>query len=55
MKLKPDLQVSGSTAQAIVDRVVAGQAVAKVSKLHGGEIAAVYAIDFADPHTPRSC
>ena len=53
MKLKPDLQVSGSTAQAIVDRVVAGQAVAKVSKLHGGEIAAVYAIDFADPaHAP---
>jgi hygromycin-B 7''-O-kinase len=53
MKLKPDLQVSGSTAQAIVDRVVTGQAVANVSKLHGGEIAAVYAIDFADPtHAP---
>jgi hypothetical protein len=47
------LQVSGSAAQAIVDRVVPGQAVAKVSKLHGGEIAAVYEIAFANSaHAP---
>jgi hygromycin-B 7''-O-kinase len=53
MKLKPDLQVSGSMAQAIVDQVVWGQVVARVSRLHGGEIAAVYEIDFADPaHAP---
>jgi hygromycin-B 7''-O-kinase len=53
MKLKPELQVSGSAAQAIVDRVVPGQTVAKVSRLHGGEIAAVYEIAFADSeHAP---
>ena len=54
MKLKPDLQVSVPTAQSIVDQVVSGCTVATVSKLHGGDIAAVYEIAFVDAaHPPR--
>jgi aminoglycoside phosphotransferase (APT) family kinase protein len=49
MELKPDLQVSMPTAQSIVDQVASGCAVATVSGLHGGEIAAVHEIAFADP------
>jgi fructosamine-3-kinase len=52
MNLKPDLQLSVTTAQAIVDQAVSEQAVATVSKLHGGEIAAVYEIAFVDPAQP---
>jgi aminoglycoside phosphotransferase (APT) family kinase protein len=54
MKLKPDLQLSVPTAQAIVDQAASEseQAVATVAKLHGGEIAAVYEIDFEDPAQP---
>jgi aminoglycoside phosphotransferase (APT) family kinase protein len=53
MKLKPDLQVSVPTAQSIVDQVVPDCAVATVSRLHGGEIAAVYEIAFIDgAHLP---
>jgi aminoglycoside phosphotransferase (APT) family kinase protein len=52
MNLKPDLQLSVATAQAIVDPAVSEQAVATVSKLHGGEIAAVYEIAFVDPAQP---
>ncbi|MBV9833856.1 MAG: aminoglycoside phosphotransferase family protein [Alphaproteobacteria bacterium] len=53
MQLKPDLQVSVATAQAIVDRVASGEAVAGVSRLHGGELAAIHEISFADPaHRP---
>jgi hygromycin-B 7''-O-kinase len=52
MNLKPDLQLSVATAQAIVDQAVSEQAVATVSKLHGGEIAAVYEIAFVDPAQP---
>lgn len=52
MKLKPDLQLSVATAQAIVDRAVSQQAVATVSRLHGGEIATVYEIAFVDPVQP---
>ncbi len=51
--LKPDLQVSVAAAQSIVDRVAAGQAVAAVSRLHGGELAAIHEISFANPaHRP---
>jgi len=42
MKLKPDLQLSIVAAQAIINQVVPEQAVATISRLHGGEIAAVY-------------
>jgi aminoglycoside phosphotransferase (APT) family kinase protein len=52
MNLKPELQLSVATAQAIVDRAVSDRAVATVSRLHGGEIAAVYEIAFADPAQP---
>jgi hygromycin-B 7''-O-kinase len=52
MNLKPDLQLSVATAHAIVDRAVSEQAVATVSKLHGGEIAAVYEIAFVDQAQP---
>ena len=38
MRLKPDLQLSIAAAQAIVDQAVSDQAVATVSRLHGGEI-----------------
>jgi aminoglycoside phosphotransferase (APT) family kinase protein len=49
LNLKPDLQLSVATAQAIVDQAGLEQAVTAVSRLHGGEIAAVYEIAFADP------
>lgn len=53
MKLKPDLQVSIPMAQSIVDQVDSECTVATVSRLHGGEIAAVHEIAFADPaHRP---
>ena len=52
MKLKPDLQLSVATAQAIVDQAASEQVVATVSRLHGGEIAAVYEIAFVDPAQP---
>ena len=52
MHLKPDLQLSIATAQAIVDQVTSERDVATVSKLHGGEIAAVYEIAFVDPAQP---
>lgn len=52
MKLKPDVQLSIATAQAIVDRAVSQQAVATVTRLHGGEIAAVHEIAFVDPAQP---
>jgi aminoglycoside phosphotransferase (APT) family kinase protein len=47
MNLKPDLQLSVVTAQSIVDRAVSGHRVAAVTRVHGGEIAAVYEITFA--------
>ncbi len=52
MTLKPDLQLSVATAQAIVDQAVSEQAVATISRLDGGEIAAVYEIAFADEAYP---
>ena len=52
MKLKPDLPLSVATAQAIVDSAVSERTVATISKLHGGEIAAVYQIAFVDPAQP---
>ncbi|MBV9983903.1 aminoglycoside phosphotransferase family protein [Bradyrhizobium sp.] len=47
MKLKPELQVSVATAQSIVDAAGCEGAVATISMLHSGEIAAVYDIGFA--------
>jgi aminoglycoside phosphotransferase (APT) family kinase protein len=53
VELKPDLQVSVSTAQSIVDQVASDSTVAAVIKLHGGEIAAVHEIAFVEPeHRP---
>jgi aminoglycoside phosphotransferase (APT) family kinase protein len=49
MSVRPSLEVPLATAQSIVDRVLAGRQVANVSTIHGGEIAAVYAIAFAGP------
>jgi len=48
--LKPDLAVT--TAQAIVDRVCPGAKVAAVSRLHGGEISAVYELVLAEGQAP---
>ncbi|MDI4232916.1 aminoglycoside phosphotransferase family protein [Bradyrhizobium sp. Arg237L] len=52
MSLKPNLELSVATAQAIVDQTVLKQAVATISRLHGGEISAVYEIAFADHAHP---
>ena len=49
MKLKPDLQFSIATAQAIVDQAASEGVVATVSRLYGGEIATIYEIAFVDP------
>jgi len=50
--LKPDLAVALATAQAIVDRLLPGQRVAMVHRLHGGEISAVYEIGFTAAQPP---
>jgi hypothetical protein len=42
VNMKPDLHVTVATAQAIIDRALAGRTVATVSTIHGGDIAAVY-------------
>jgi aminoglycoside phosphotransferase (APT) family kinase protein len=52
MSIKPELEVSASTVQAIVDGVFAGRAITHVTRIHGGEIAAVYQINFAGTHAP---
>src|SRR5262245_63624045 len=49
MRQDPTLQVSPATAQKIVDCVVAGRTVATVSNIHGGDIAAIYKIEFEGP------
>jgi hygromycin-B 7''-O-kinase len=53
MNVTPDLQVSVALAQPVVDCAVSRQTVATVSKIYGGEIAAVYEIAFANAaHRP---
>lgn len=52
MKLKPELHLSRDKAQSIVDLAVSQERVATVSRLHGGEIAAVYEIAFTEPASP---
>jgi aminoglycoside phosphotransferase (APT) family kinase protein len=53
MELKPDLQVSVPVAQSIVDEAVSDRVVTAVSRLYGGEIAAIHEIAFTDPaHRP---
>ncbi len=52
MGIRPDLQISVGAAQSIVDRVIPGHAVATVSNIHGGEIAAVYEIGLVGGHPP---
>ena len=42
--VKPDIAVSPAQAQTIVDRLGAGQTVARISKLQGGAIGAIYEI-----------
>ena len=46
--VKPDIAVSPARAQAIVDRLCAGQTVAQISKLQGGAIGAIYEIGLLD-------
>jgi len=53
MNIRPKLQISLPTAQLIIDKVAPGRTVAAVVHLHGGEIAAVCEIAFADAeHRP---
>jgi hygromycin-B 7''-O-kinase len=52
MKLKPELHLSRDKAQTIVDLALSQQRVTTASKLHGGEIAAVYEIAFSEPASP---
>jgi aminoglycoside phosphotransferase (APT) family kinase protein len=52
MNLKAGLQLSVARAQVIVDQAASEQDVATVSRLHGGEIAAVYEIAFVAPARP---
>src|SRR3954468_16525049 len=52
MSIKPRVQVPVATAQAIVDRALAGRSVASVCNIHGGEIAAVYEIAFKGAEPP---
>lgn len=52
MLVKPDLQVSLATAQAIVDRVAAGRTISTLNRPQGGELAAIHEIGFADPTHP---
>ena len=47
MAIKPDVQVENSIAQTIVDEALPGEQVREVSKLHGGEVAAIYEIALA--------
>jgi hygromycin-B 7''-O-kinase len=49
MNVSPNLQLSVAAAQHIVDEAVSRGAVATISTLHGGEIAAVYEITFVNP------
>jgi hygromycin-B 7''-O-kinase len=48
MSVSGKIRLAMDSAQAIVNRVFAGQTVASVSIVHGGEIAAVYEIAFAE-------
>jgi hypothetical protein len=52
MSINPGTLVSHEIAQRIVDRAVPGQAVIDVSKMLGGEIAAVYEIVLAEEQPP---
>jgi hygromycin-B 7''-O-kinase len=52
MKVRPDLQVSVASVQSIVDQAGSEGAVATISTLHGGEIAAVYEVAFVDTAHP---
>jgi len=46
--IKPNLDVPVATAQLIIDRVLSGHTIATIMNVHGGAIAAVYEIGFAD-------
>lgn len=52
MAVKPDIPVPIDSAQAIIDKAIPGERVVGVSKLHGGEIAAIYEIAFASGRAP---
>jgi hypothetical protein len=52
MTIKPDLQLTSAAAQSIIDAVAPGQTVTTVSNIHGGEIAAVHEITFAEDAQP---
>jgi aminoglycoside phosphotransferase (APT) family kinase protein len=48
MSVKTEPAVSHEIAQAVIDRAFSDRTVVSVSKMHGGEIAAVYEIGLAD-------
>jgi hygromycin-B 7''-O-kinase len=52
MSIKPDLEVNLTLARAIVDRALADQFVVSISRIHGGEIAAIYEIALAAGKPP---
>jgi aminoglycoside phosphotransferase (APT) family kinase protein len=52
MSIKPELEISLAAGQAIVDGAGAGRTVADISRIHGGEIAAVYEISFVGSDPP---
>jgi hygromycin-B 7''-O-kinase len=52
VNVRPDLQMTVSTAQAVVDEAGCSGAVARIATLQGGEIAAVYEIGFVNPAHP---
>lgn len=50
--VKPELAITPAQAQALIGRVVEGCTVTAVTELHGGEIGAVYQVDFANQTSP---
>jgi aminoglycoside phosphotransferase (APT) family kinase protein len=50
MTTKPDLHVPVAAAQGIIDRVLPDRTVARVSPIHGGEIATILEIAFSGSH-----
>ena len=50
--VKPELAITPAQAQALIGRVAEGCTVTTVTELHGGEIGAVYQVDFADRTSP---
>lgn len=52
MTIKPDVQITELAAQTIVDEALPGEHVRSVTKLHGGEIAAIYEVALTSNRDP---